>query len=177
MKIKYVALLRGINVGGKNIIKMDELKTCFEEMGFDDVKTYIQSGNILFSSNVPDVEKLILKIEKVISRRFNYTSNVILITYNELKEIVESAPENFGKNDLYKYDVLFFKKTLTAENAFEQIKIKEGIDHLYKGKDVLYFSRLGDKSTQSCMNKLSSNPVYQQMTIRNWNTTTKILDL
>lgn len=69
--IQYLALLRGINVGGKNIIKMVDLKACFEEMDLSDVTTYIQSGNVVFASTETDSAKLTDKIEKTLSKRFN----------------------------------------------------------------------------------------------------------
>src|SRR5690606_20883705 len=107
---RYIALLRGINVGGNNIIKMADLKTCFENMNFKDVVTYIQSGNVLFSTDEKDQDKLTAKIEKALSERFNYGSRIVLITSNQLKKIVEEAPAGFGEEaSLYRYDVLFLK--------------------------------------------------------------------
>jgi len=78
--IRYLGLLRGINVGGSNIIKMADLRSCFEEMGFKGVLTYIQSGNVLFESEDRDKLKLQDKIEKVLSDRFNYSSSVVVVT-------------------------------------------------------------------------------------------------
>jgi uncharacterized protein (DUF1697 family) len=106
--IQYLALLRGINVGGKNIIKMAELKLCFEKMGFSDVATYIQSGNVIFKSGNKDVSKLTEKIEQTLSEKFKYNSRLVLITYEQLTEIVEKAPKEFGKEpEKFRYDVLF----------------------------------------------------------------------
>ena len=93
---QYLALLRGINVGGNNIIKMVNLKACFESMGFTDVGTFIQSGNVLFKSAEKDKLKLTNKIEKALSERFNYKSRIVTITHKELRKVVDGAPKAFG---------------------------------------------------------------------------------
>jgi len=175
---QYLALLRGINVGGSNIIKMVDLKACFESIGFTNVVTYIQSGNVLFKSEEQDKVKLTKKIESNLSDCFSYRSSIVLATYNQLEEIIKNAPETFGaKPDEFRYNVLFLKYPLTAEEAIKSVRIKEGVDNAYSGKDVLYFSQLISKAGQSYLTKIVSHPVYQNMTIRNWNTTTKLFGL
>jgi uncharacterized protein (DUF1697 family) len=176
--IQYLALLRGINVGGKNTIKMADLKACFEEMGFSDVTTYIQSGNVVFASAEKDNAKLTDKIEKALSKRFNYTSRLVLVPHPEMKKIVAGAPKGFGDEpDKYRYDVIFLKEPLTPAKAMEQVSVREGVDQAYEGKYVLYFSRLISRASQSYLTKIIGLPMYQNMTIRNWNTTTKLLEL
>jgi uncharacterized protein (DUF1697 family) len=177
-EIQYLVLLRGINVGGNNIIKMADLKACFENMGFTDVLTYIQSGNVLFRSKEKDKAKLTNKIEKVLSESFNYEPRVVVIAHKQLKEIVGEAPRGFGKDlDKYRYDVIFLKEPLTPGEAMKDVSTKEGVDLAYAGKHALYFSRLTSKASQSRLTKIITLPVYQNMTIRNWNTTTKLLAL
>lgn len=175
---RYIALLRGINVGGNNIIKMSDLKICFEGMGFSAVDTYIQSGNVLFDSEEAEMSMLTQQIEKTLSERFNYNSNVVLVSQQALNKIVNAAPEDFGAfPDAYRYDVIFLKPPLTAEAAFSKIKTKEGVDFVSTGEGVLYFSRLSSKSSQSQMTKMIGTAIYKEMTIRNWNTTTKLCKL
>jgi uncharacterized protein (DUF1697 family) len=176
--LHYVALLRGINVGGNNIIKMADLKACFESLDFKAVSTYIQSGNVLFSTIEPDQTKLESLIEKTLSGRFSYKSNVVLISHIELKKVVTDAPDKFGSNpDQFRYDVLFLKKPLTAGEAMNKITLREGVDSAREGDGVIYFSRLISKAGQSYLNKIITLPVYKQMTIRNWNTTSKLFKL
>jgi uncharacterized protein (DUF1697 family) len=176
--IQYLALLRGINVGGNNIIKMADLKACFENMGFTEVVTYIQSGNVLFKSAEKDKLKLTNKIEKVLSERFNYKSRIVTVTHKELRNIVDGAPKAFGEDlDTYRCDVIFLKEPLTPGEAMKNASTKEDVDKAYKGKYVLYFSRLTSKASQSHLARIIKLPVYQNMTIRNWNTTTKLLAL
>ncbi|MBK8781165.1 MAG: DUF1697 domain-containing protein [Anaerolineales bacterium] len=79
--IQYLVLLRGINVGGKNIVKMLDLKSSFEGMGFSNVLTYIQSGNVLFESDEKDKAILTTKIEKGLSKRFDFLARVVVVSH------------------------------------------------------------------------------------------------
>jgi uncharacterized protein (DUF1697 family) len=174
----YLALLRGINVGGNNIIKMADLKSCFEGMGLHDVTTYIQSGNVLFRAGERDGEKLSRRIEKTLSGRFDYASRIVLVTRDQLERIVEEAPRGFGKApDKFRYDVIFLRKPMTSKAALESVSAKDGVDAAHAGKDALYFSRLTRKASQSHLARIIKLPVYRFMTIRNWNTTTKLLGM
>ena len=175
---QYVALLRGINVGGKNIIKMTDLKACFEGLGFKEVGTYIQSGNVLFRTVGSDQAKLTKRIEEALSKSFNYEPRVVVRSHKQMKEIVAKAPKDFGSDQAtYRYDVIFLKDPLTAAKAMESVMTKEGVDQAFTGKGVLYFSRLISRASQSHLARVVMMPVYQGMTIRNWNTTTKLLNL
>lgn len=175
---KYLALLRGINVGGNNIIKMVDLKKCFESMGLTDVVTYIQSGNVIFTSSEKSQAKLITTIEECLSKKFNYKSKIVLITNEHLEKTVQKAPKGFGTEpDEYRYDVIFLKEPLTAKEAVKDIQLREGVDNLSAGDGVLYFSRLISLAGKSYLSKVVSLPIYKNMTIRNWNTTTKLLAL
>lgn len=175
MNEKFIALLRGINVGGKNIIKMTELKTCFEQMHFENVKTYIQSGNVVFETAEKDTSILSEKISQSLLRRFNYTDKVFLIRTKELNTVINQAPAGFGSQpDLYRYDVIFLSNTVSSSEILDQLKINNTVDQVAAGDGVLYFSRLSSMSSQSQMTKMIKTSVYKQMTIRNWNTTTKL---
>jgi uncharacterized protein (DUF1697 family) len=175
---KYLTLLRGINIGGKNIIRMANLKACFESWGFNDVTTYIQSGNVIFSSDKKDVALLTAMIEAELSKSFSYNSKIVLITQAQLESVIKNAPNGFGsKPDEYRYDVLFLKNSLSSSEALQAVALRQGVDMAWAGEDVLYFSRLISRAGQSYLNKIISLPVYQQMTIRNWNTTTRLHEL
>ena len=179
MSTQYLALLRGINVGGKNIIKMADLKTCFEANGFGNVATYIQSGNVLFTAPETDPASLVGKIEAALSNTFpGYKARIMLRSYEKLNQIARNAPQGFGDQPKeYRYDVLYLREPLTAREALEGIPIKTGVDEVSAGPGVLYFSRLIAKASQSHLTRIVSLPIYQEMTIRNWNTTCKILAL
>src|SRR5689334_14329163 len=110
---QYVALLRGINVGGNNIIKMADLKTCFAALGLVDVATYIQSGNVLFAAAEQSSPELAQRIETALSARFGYESRIVLRDHAQLSAIVSDAPAGFGSQpDLYRYDVVFLREPL-----------------------------------------------------------------
>jgi uncharacterized protein (DUF1697 family) len=173
-----VALLRGINVGGKNLIKMADLKSCFEDKGYLNVVTYIQSGNVIFESGGASATRLTKDIEAMLAKSFTYRASVVLRSHAQLRRVVEGAPRGFGRQpDKYRYDVLFLKSPLTAATALKQVPTREGVDAVAKGPGVLYHSRLISRATQSRLSKVASMPIYQSMTIRNWNTTTKLLQL
>jgi uncharacterized protein (DUF1697 family) len=173
---QYVALLRGINVGGKNLIKMIELSACFEAQGFRDVATYIQSGNVLFQSDESGRAKLTGRIEQALAATFKYRASVVLRTRKQMQDIVERAPEDFGADPArYRYDVIYLQEPLEAATAMKSVATKQGVDQAHAGIDVLYFSRLISRATQSQLSRIVSLPIYQSMTIRNWNTTTKLL--
>jgi uncharacterized protein (DUF1697 family) len=175
---QYLVLLRGINVGGKNIIKMADLKAGFEAMGFSNVVTYIQSGNVLFQSNEKDKTLLTTTIEKGLSKRFNFEAKVVPISQQELAGIIRNAPDGFGsEEDKFRYDVIFLKEPLTPKEAMKSVSVREGVDTAHAGRQALYFSRLISRASQSHLTKIIGLPVYQNMTIRNWNTTTKLLAL
>lgn len=173
---QYVALLRGINVGGNNIIKMADLKACLTEAGFEDVTTYIQSGNVLFASDETDVNKIDKKFGAALEESFGYKAPVMFRTHAQMKSIVHDAPKGFGtKPDEYRYDVLFVRDPLTSAEALQNVSLREGVDAAAKGDDVLYFWRTIANITRSHINKIVGSPMYQNITIRNWNTTTKLL--
>jgi uncharacterized protein (DUF1697 family) len=173
---RYVALLRGINVGGNNLIKMTALKACFEALGLEDVVTYIASGNVLFASREAGGARLTARIEKALATAFAYRASIVLRSERELRRIVEGAPRGFGAAPAtYRYDVIFLKSPLTAAAAIRDVPANPAVDRTYAGVGVLYFSRLISKATQSRISKLVSMPIYQNMTIRNWNTTSALL--
>lgn len=174
----YVALLRGINVGGKNLIRMPALKAAFETDGFADVSTYIQSGNVLFSSSASRSAALTNRIEAMLAEAFDYVPTVVVRSRAQMRAIVEHAPKGFGARPAtYRYDVIFLKEPLTAAKAIGEVPTNPAVDTSHAGNGVLYFSRLTAKATASRMNRIVSSPIYPSLTIRNWNTTTKLLSL
>jgi len=174
----FVALLRGINVGGKNLIPMAALRACFEEHGFDDVATYIQSGNVVFASAERSIPKLTAHIEDRLSATFDYNARVVVRSRTQMRSVVDRAPQGFGAEPAaYRYDVLFLKPPLQSRPALASVPTRDGVDQAWSGPGVFYYSRLISRATQSRMSRVVAMPIYQQMTIRNWNTTTKLLQM
>jgi uncharacterized protein (DUF1697 family) len=175
---RYVALLRGINVGGGNLIKMAALKASFEALGFREVATYIASGNVLFTAPRSEVSTLAGRIEKALSAEYGYQAMVVVRSRRQLQAIVTRAPKGFGAElARFRCDVVFLKEPLTSAEAMKSVRVREGVDQAFAGAGVIYFSRVSKLASKSLLPKLASMPVYQRMTIRNWNTTTKLLAL
>lgn len=174
----YVALIRGINVGGNNLIRMPALKECFEVQGFRDVATYIQSGNVLFTAGRSSQHTLTGQIEKALAKTFACQPRVVLRSLVQMKATVEGAPQGFGTRPAeFRYDVIFLKHPLTASEAMKSVTANPDVDAVFAGDGALYFSRLISKASQSHMSRIVGKPAYQGMTIRNWNTTRKLLEL
>jgi uncharacterized protein (DUF1697 family) len=173
----YVALLRGINVGGKNLIRMPDLAASFEDAGFRDVRTYIQSGNVLFTTERTDGPELEDDVERMLEARFHFPILVVLRSRDELAATIAAAPANHGSGDL-RSDAFFLKHPLTAEAAYAELpELREGVDAVAPGPGAIYFSRVAAQASKTRITRLMSMPVYQQMTIRNWRTTTRLLEM
>ena len=177
MSTRYVALLRGINVGGKNLIKMAALARCFEELGADDVKTYIASGNVLFSS-VETARALVPRLEAGLAARFGYPASLVLRTRAQMQRVVASAPPGFGaRPERFLSDVLFLKEPLTARAAMKSVLAREGVDQAWPGPGVVYYARIAELAARSLLPRLAAMPIYKQMTVRSWSTATKLTAL
>ena len=173
----YVALLRGINVGGKNIVRMADLRAAFEDAGYTAVSTYIQSGNVLFESDGPSAS-LEHDIETMLESTFGLPLVVVVRSHRQLRNVVTRAPDGFGAAPgIHHSDVIFLKAPLTSRQAMRVVELRDGVDQAWPGTGVLYFSRLSERLSQSRMSRIVSTPQYQRMTIRNWRTTTRLLDL
>ena len=125
MASQYLALLRGLNVGGKNLVKMADLRAAFESMDFADVATYIASGNVLFRAPRQRREDLAARIESELTRGFGTELKVVLLTEAQLRGVVEGAPRGFG-GDSHLCDVVFVRKPLTVKKAFGAVEIAGG---------------------------------------------------
>jgi uncharacterized protein (DUF1697 family) len=172
--VRYVALLRGINVGGRNKIAMTDLRAAFEDDGYEAVSTYIQSGNVLFESDTPR-SALEGDIERMLERRFGVPLVVVVRSRRQLGDVVDGAPDGFGEApDTYHSDAIFLKAPLTAAKAMRVVELRDGVDQAWPGKGVLYFARLSARRPQSRLGRIVGTPEYQLMTIRSWTTTTKL---
>jgi uncharacterized protein (DUF1697 family) len=175
---RYVALLRGINVGGNNLIKMAALKTCFEAQGFRDVATYLHSGNVVFTAGAETAASLTDRVEAALCATFEYPASVVLRSRKQIQDVVARAPRGFGTQPArYRYDVIFLKAPLSAAAAIKDFPVKPGVDEAHAGTGVLYVSRLISKASQSRISKIVTLPIYPRVTIRNWNTTSAVLRL
>jgi uncharacterized protein (DUF1697 family) len=177
----YIALLRGINVGGKNIIKMVDLKGAFESLGLCEVKTYIQSGNVLFKSNEVE-ESLRKRIEEEIEAVFGFSVPVILRTFEELKGIISNCP--FSKEEITQAESLSETESLyVGILSHAPLQEKKDLLNVYKnesddyrivGREVflLFSNSIRNSKLATNLNKLDV-----EVTVRNWKTINKLAEL
>ncbi|MCC5890062.1 MAG: DUF1697 domain-containing protein [Alkalibacterium sp.] len=181
---KYVIYLRGINVGGKNKIRMADLREKLTDEGFENVQTYIQSGNIVLESELgtKTIEEL---AERIIIDNFEIDSTrikVLALEYGVYQRIIEETPDHFGSTVEgidYRYDVLF-PMGISVEEVMKDIQVRENIDTVWHGKHAIYYRRPGPSHpdyTKSALSRLAQKAVYQSITIRNWKTTLKLWEM
>lgn len=170
---RWCVLLRGINVGGKNKVKMADLRVCLEDLGFGDVRTYIQSGNVVLTTAEPvGAEQLAGAVSSQLQRTFALQIPVAAISAEQLTSIVSEAPAGFGSDpERYRDDVLFVLPPVTPGEVLAQLSPKPGVDEAQAGTHAVYFRRLSERAAQSRLSRIVQLPVYQSVTIRNWRTT------
>jgi uncharacterized protein (DUF1697 family) len=174
----HVALIRGINVGGKNIVPMAKLRDALETAGFKDVRTYIQSGNVLLAAPRKSAGAVAAAVERVLDEEFGVTTVVVAIAADALRAAISDAPRGFGAEpDTYHYDAAFLHPQLASADALAAFGIREGVDTAWAGDGVVYFRRLSAQRTRSKMSSVVGTAPYRHMTIRNWRTTTKLAEL
>jgi uncharacterized protein (DUF1697 family) len=174
---RFVALLRGINVGGRNLISMADLRDAFEAEGYGGVGTYIQTGNVLFETDAPRAS-LEGELSAMLERRLGVSLVVVVRSRVQMRNVIRRSPVGFGEEpERFHSDVVFLKAPLTAPGAMRVVELREGVDRAWTGPGVLYFARLSERRAQSRMSRIVGTPEYRLMTIRNWRTTTKLHDL
>jgi uncharacterized protein (DUF1697 family) len=174
---RYIALLRGINVGGQNKVAMADLRAAITSAGFDDVSTYIASGNVLFRTDRP-AATLEDQIERVLEERFGRPLMVVVRSHRQVRAVVDRAPAGFiALAGTHHRDAVFLKSPLTPTKAMGVVRLREGVDQAWEGAGVVYFARLSAERQRSSMSRIVGTPEYQLMTIRSWVTTTKLLAL
>src|SRR5262245_26300365 len=175
----YIILLRGVNVGGKNKVSMATLRKHLEELGFSNVSTYIASGNVILKSDKPAAE-IKDQVEAALSKNFKLDSDlikVLVLSRKQLQAVIDNKPKGFGEQpDKYHSDAIFLMDIESAQ-AMTVFDPREGVDNVWAGDGVIYSQRLSAQRTKSRLNKIMATPAYQSMTIRNWNTTTKLLEI
>jgi len=177
----YLALLRGINVSGKKIIKMEDLRKLMETLGYADVKTYIQSGNIIFSN--PEGDKALIKktIEEAIEKQYGFDVSVFVLDKDNLDKAVIHNPFTEGREEeapgFKKLYVTFLSETPSDENMEKLLQSSIGDDLIEVIGDVLYFKLESKASDSKLSNNLTESKLKVRATTRNWNTTLKLLNM
>jgi uncharacterized protein (DUF1697 family) len=171
-----VALLRGINVGGKALVSMAKLKETFEALKLKDVKTYINSGNVVFTGGGSDRARLRRRIEKAINDDFGLDVSVVLRDTKELEKIVDELPSSWQNGDKYKCDV-FFSDEFRSPKSVEQLPLTPGIEEVKFVPGAILCRIPRAKQAKSKLTRLVGTDLYKSMTARNVNTVRKLYDL
>ena len=174
----YLALLRGINVGGNNVIKMSDLKTVLQATKLENVRTYIQSGNILCESAEKNSDTVGKLITDCIETHFKQPVGVAVFSKAEWQKVIDNAPKSWGRDPEWKHNLLIMIKPYDMEQVVAGLgQLKPDIESLDPGVGVLYQSMSFKLFGRTTTGKLASSPVYKQLTIRNYNTATKLLSV
>lgn len=175
---KYIALLRGINISGKNKISMPLLKVAFEDIGFLNISTYINSGNVLFSSKNNDKSEISNRCKAMIEERFMLDIPVAIISLKELSEVLYNAPEwwDINSDEEVIHQAIFLIPPVTIEEVYKAVgKAKPEYEQVGYYKNVIFWSAPRATLSKTRWYKIASSSVNNKVTIRNASTTKKLL--
>jgi len=172
---RYVALLRGINVGGNNKVSMKELKVLFEELGFTNISTYINSGNVIFeSTNQKTTTELTNNIEATLGKSCGFPIRTLVIPAITLSNICAVIPAEWNNDTKMKTDVLFLWDQFDNKKTLKLINTNPDVDHLIYESGAIIWNLDRADYNKSGMNKFIGTEVYKHMTARNINTVRKL---
>ena len=173
----YVALLRGINVGGKNKVPMPALKATFETAGMHNVVTYINSGNVVFCCDHSPRGELARALEAAIMAEFGFDVPVVVRSISEYESMMKHLPAEWTNDKNAKSDVLFLQDDVDSPDVVNELSVRQGVDTVIYAPGSLLWTVARTAVTRSGMMRLAGSPIYQRMTIRNVNTTRAIAEL
>ena len=176
----FVALLRGINISGKNKIPMKELKLGFEQIGYTEVTTYLNSGNVIFSSNIKDNDIIVDSIQNMIRNKFKLDIPVFVISINDLKEILDNKPSWCKVEDKEIYNnIIFIMSPYTYQDIYDGLgDPNEKIEKIKNYKNSIFWSYiLKEYRKTNWWSRTANTSVKDFITIRTVNTITKLVEL
>lgn len=174
--MKFVAFLRGINVGGNALIKMSSLKAAVENSGFKNVSTYIASGNVLFESDEP-ADAIRDRLEKDLSKTFGIDLRIVIRSQQQLEHTLLNVPPEWDKSKDLRCYMAFVREPTAAEDVLKEIQLKEEVDSVKVGPGVLYLTTKLEGIVKSGFNKLATKKLCKEITIRTHNTSKKMVAL
>ena len=175
--MRYVALLRGINVGGKNKVPMARLKDVVQELGHTGVRTYINSGNVLFDSPRPNVGTLAEDLETAVETEFGFPARVLVLPGSTVQEIAAALPDDWARDERSSCNVLYLLPEWASPKALEEFRVNPDFEEaLYSGGAIL--SRVDRAHIgRSAVHKLIGTELYSHVTIRNCTTARRLAAL
>lgn len=175
---RFLALLRGVNVGGKTMLKMADLKQALESDGFLSVSTYIQSGNVFFTSEATNTQMFCVQLTKSIEHHFGLHVDVVVYSKDQWQRIITNAPSWWGTDDTRKHNLLALIEPFDINKVIDAIGVlKPDIEAIEPGEGVIYQSLSLMSFGKTTSGSLARSPLYKKMTVRNYNTATKLLSL
>jgi uncharacterized protein (DUF1697 family) len=177
-KSTYVCLLRGINVSGHKIVKMDQLRAAFETLDFVDVKTYVQSGNVVFKAPTKASGKLAEKIEEKVLHQFGFSVPVLVKTAEEVSRVIKN--NSFLKEediDASKLHVTFLSQTPEKTSLKMLDAIVVGSDRFHCSAEIVYLYCPGGYGKTKLSNNALEKVLSVKATTRNWNTVNKLHEM
>ncbi len=168
--MRYLALLRGINVGGNNRVEMPRLKATFERLGHTEVSTYINTGNVIFEARKSPELKLASAIEAVIADEFGFPVRTLVRTKANIDAVTKDIPDHWANDKVMKSDVMFLWDEANSRAALDQLTVVPGIDEVIYSSEAVLWRVDRTHQSRSGMQQLVGTKFYKQMTIRNCNT-------
>jgi uncharacterized protein (DUF1697 family) len=175
--MRYLALLRGINVGGRTLVKMADLRNCLESVGFAEVSTYIASGNLLFESDEGDAGRVATTIEAAIEQRFELPVKVVVFDQYAYGRIVKAIPKRWIGDGTWRANVAFVRPGTDARQVVRELAPDAAIEEVEAVDGAILWATRRDSLNRSVMRKLIGGAAYKDLTVRNLNTTLKLHDL
>jgi uncharacterized protein (DUF1697 family) len=173
----YVALLRGVNVGGKGMVSMAAIKEALVALGLADVRTYINSGNVIFSTRASGAQQLTARIEEALEQHTGMAIKVLVMDHKALKKMVDAIPRNWVDDKTMRTYVLLLWKELDDRRILDRLPIKPGVDELRYTPGAVVWRVDRENVGRSHMNRIVGTPMYKKITIRSANTMRKLNDL
>jgi len=175
--MRYVAFLRAVNVGGKGIVSMAAIREALVALGLSDVRTYINSGNVIFSTRTSAIQPLTARIEKALEQHTGMAIKVLVTDHKTLKKMVDAIPPSWVDDKTMRTYVLLLWKELDERGILDRLPNKPGIDELRYTPGAVVWRVDRENVGRSHMNRLMGTPLYKKMTIRSANTMRKLNEL
>jgi uncharacterized protein (DUF1697 family) len=173
----YVALLRGINVGGNNLVSMKSLKENFERLGFESVRTYINSGNVIFTAPETDPQVLEARLDRMLAQQYGLKGGTVVRDRRDIARVVKALAQEKTDDPDWRCNVVFLRQTIDPKKTLKTIALKPEVERVIccPGTWLWFVSHAG--FNRSAMLKIGRSPLYKEMTVRNVNTTRAVLAL
>lgn len=171
--MSYIALFRGINVGGHRKVEMKKLTVVFESLGCTEVSTYINSGNVFFETDTPR-EEMVEKLVAACEKEFGFAPQILIKTAAEMRKIAWAILEEWVNDDVQRTDVAYLFPEVDRESIIDELPIKRVYADVRYVKGAVFWNIKRADYNKSHLGKLISHKLYQQMTVRNINTARRL---